>query len=60
MNSRREIDRKLRYQLVQEIKREIQNIGCIYRSVGDALYDEPVDRLAQRIARIVEERFEQG
>jgi len=41
-------------ELVEAIKRDIRNIGCIYRSVGDALYDEPVQRLAERIANTVE------
>lgn len=29
---------------------DIKNIGSIYPTVGAALYDEPVNRLAQRIA----------
>ena len=48
------LDRLVRQRLVDAIKRDIRNIGCIYRSVGDALYDEPVNRLAERIASTVE------
>ena len=45
-------------ELIAAIKRDILNIGCIYRTVGQALYDEPVTRLAERIATTVE-RMEQ-
>ena len=41
--------------LVNEITRAIDAIGCIYPSFGKALYDEPKDRLAQRIATAVQE-----
>ena len=52
--SGRAIDRS---RLIEAIKRDILNIGSIYRSVGNALYDEPVNRLAERIASTVEREF---
>lgn len=36
--------------LVAEIKRDIDSICSIYPTVGEAMYDEPKSRLAQRIA----------
>lgn len=38
-------------ELAAAIKKDINNIGCIYRSIGNAMYDEPRDRLSQMIAR---------
>lgn len=39
-----------RKRIVEAIKRDIDNIASIYPSVGAAMYDEPKDRLALRIA----------
>ncbi len=44
----------LRANLVEAIKRDILNTGSIYRSVGEALYDQRVNRLAERIASTAE------
>lgn len=37
-------------QLAAEIAKDIDAIGSVYKSIGDAMYDEPRTRLAQRIA----------
>jgi len=39
--------------LVKLIKRDINAIGHVYRTVGDAIYPEVVDRLARSIAASV-------
>lgn len=45
-----ELPDEKRKRIVAAIKRDIDNIGNIYPTVGAALYDEPKDRLATRIA----------
>ena len=35
---------------MDRIVKDIRNIGCIYPSFGNALYDEPMQRLAHRVA----------
>jgi hypothetical protein len=46
---------KLRQELFNLVVRDIKNIGCIYPSVGQALYSEPTERLAHRVANSVME-----
>ena len=46
-----------RNKLITLIKRDIRSIGAIYRTVGQALYDEPVQRLAERIVTTFEQDF---
>jgi hypothetical protein len=48
----------MRSELEVKISKAIDSIGCIYPSFGAALYDEPRNRLAQRICSIVEEHLE--
>ena len=38
------------------VRKDIDNICCIYRSVGEAMFDEPRERLALRIAQRHEKR----
>lgn len=51
------LDPIVREQIIELIKRDIRNIGCIYRSMGNALYDEPIIRLAERIVSTIEHEF---
>lgn len=51
------LDPIVRQRLIAAITRDIKNIGCIYRSVGAALYDEPMDRLVHRIIATVVREF---
>lgn len=39
-----------RNELAAAIRKDIDSIGCIYPSVGQAMYDEPRDRLSQKIS----------
>lgn len=52
--ARREAARREHYakrnELAADIRKDIDNIGCIYPSIGAAMYDEPRDRLSQRIS----------
>lgn len=58
MNTKEKLIKTLdRQRLISLIKRDIKNIGCIYRSVGKALYDEPINRLAERIVHSIEHEF---
>lgn len=41
-------------ELIAAVKQDIAAISNIYRSVGSALYDEPAQRLAERIVSTVE------
>jgi hypothetical protein len=43
----------LRQVLQERVIRDIRNIGCIYPTVGQALYEEPIQRLAGRITTTV-------
>lgn len=43
--------------LVRDIRDAIGAIGSIYKTIGDVLYDEPVDRLSQRIATLVRDKY---
>lgn len=45
--------------LVVKIKRDIKNIACIYPTAFD-LHEEPMDRLARRIANTVAKELEQN
>lgn len=40
-------------ELTELIKRDIKNIGCIYPTIGQTFYDEPLTRLAERITSTV-------
>jgi hypothetical protein len=40
--------------LVEKVKRDIKNICCIYPTVGNAMYEEPLERMIGRIAVTVE------
>ena len=51
------LDPIVRQQLIELIKRDIRNIGYIYRSMGNALYDEPITRLAERVVDTIEHEF---
>ena len=44
-------------ELLQAIKGEIHKICCIYPSVGQAMSEEPLTRLALAIAKMVETKF---
>jgi hypothetical protein len=39
--------------LVRRIEAVIDNVGCIYPSVGAAMYDEPKQRIAYRVADLL-------
>ena len=41
-------------ELIAAIRKDILAIGCIYRTVGDALFDEATTRLAERVAATAE------
>jgi hypothetical protein len=48
---------KIHDELLQAIKGEICKICCIYPSVGQAMSEEPLTRLALAIAKMVETKF---
>jgi len=48
---------KIHDELLQAIKGEIHKICCIYPSVGQAMSEEPLTRLALAIAKMVETKF---
>lgn len=41
---------------IQLVRKDIDSICCIYRSVGEAMWDEPRDRLACRFAKRLDEK----
>lgn len=49
------LDPLVRKRLAEQIKKDIENIGCIYGTIGAVLWDEPVERLVCRILKSVEE-----
>lgn len=38
-----------REDMTEKVMADIVNVGCIYRSIGNVLYDEPVRRMAEKI-----------
>jgi hypothetical protein len=48
------LDAVVRQALADRIRQDIANIGCIYGTVGAALWDEPVERLVGRFLASVE------
>lgn len=48
------LDAVVRQALADRIRKDIANIGCIYGTVGAALWEEPVERLVGRILASVE------
>ena len=44
-------------ELVREIIDAVNAIGSIYPSIGKAMYDEPRDRLSQRVATLVRDKY---
>jgi hypothetical protein len=43
-------ERERRNKLVADIRKDINDICCIYRTVGEAMFEEARQRLAERIA----------
>lgn len=48
------LDPLVRQALAERIRKDIANIGCIYGTVGAALWEEPEERLVGRILVSVE------
>jgi len=44
-------------ELVTDIREAIKTIGCIYPSIGQAMYEEPTDRLAHKVASLVRDKY---
>ena len=47
-------------ELIALVVRDILNVGAIYRTLGNALYDEPVQRMAERIVSTVEKHLDES
>jgi hypothetical protein len=43
--------------LVSDIRDAIKTIGCIYPSIGQAMYEEPADRLAHKVAHLMRDKY---
>jgi len=55
------MNEELKNQITDIIRKDVRKVGCIYPTIGNVIYDEPLDRLAlmitDSISKLLDSQF---